>query len=122
MLSGYPYFSFWGTKLVYRKLDYTFPIHSSISKNIAGLLVQRLYGSAFFEAGCTWNFSEASKDRIRAGTVKRDLGLELRLKTVAFYRLPMFLTAKIAWPLDEMGSSRYDEQYDARRYYFGLTM
>ena len=122
ILSGYPYFSFWGTKLLYSRFDYVFPIKQKISKNIMGLHFQRLYGSAFFEAAKVWNFKRLSMDKLREGSFKRDVGFELRLKMVSFYRLPVFLTAKIVWPLDGMGDSPYGDQRDARRFYFGLGM
>ena len=122
ILSGYPYFSFWGSKMFYSRFDYVFPIKQKISKNFLGLHFQRLYGSAFFEAGKTWNFHRLSMDNLREGSFKRDVGFELRLKMVSFYRLPTFFTAKIVWPLDGMGDSYYRTQRDARRIYFGLRM
>ena len=122
LLSGYPYFSFWGSKMVYSRFDYVFPIREKIAKNLFGLHFQRLYGNVFFEAAETWNFEKLSMDRIREGAVKRDIGFELRLKMVSFYRLSTFLTAKVVWPLDDMGDSPYRNRRDARRYYFELRM
>jgi len=122
MLSGYPYFSFWGTKVFYSRFDYVFPIKRTIGKNAGGLHFQRLYGAAFFEAGETWNFRKLNMDNIQEGSFKTDIGFELKLKMVGFYRLPIFLTAKIVWPLDDMGDSPYRNQRDARRFYFTLRM
>lgn len=122
ILSGYPYFSFWGTKMFYSRFNYVFPIRHKIGKNIIGVHFQRLYGSAFFEAGKTWNFSRLSMDNLKKGSFKRDAGFELRLKMIGFYRLPIYLTASIVWPLDDLDKSPYREQRDARRYYFGLQM
>ncbi len=122
LLSGYPYFSFWGTKLFYTRFDYVFPIRRNIAKNVMGQYFQRLYGSVFFEAAKVWNFGSLSMDKLREGEFKRDVGVELRLKMVSFYRLPMFLTARVAWPLDDMGDSPYRDEREARRYYFFLQM
>jgi hypothetical protein len=119
-LSGYPYFSFWGSKMFLGRITYTFPIRTEIGTNMSGVHIQRLYGSAFFEAGSTWNFSRLSMNRLREGSFKRDIGCELRLKTVLFYRLDAIAYVKIAWPLDDIGDSPYPK--DARRYYFGLRM
>jgi hypothetical protein len=119
-LSGYPYFSFWGSKMVFGRITYTFPIRTEIGSNMGGVHIQRLYGSAFFEAGSTWNFSNLSMNSIRDGSIKRDIGCEIRLKTVLFYRLDAIAYVKIAWPLDSMGGSPYPN--DPRRYYFGLRM
>ncbi len=119
-LSGYPYFAFWGSKVFFGRLTYTMPLRDEIGWNLGGLHLQRLYGSAFFEAGSTWNFAKVSMDRLRAASIKRDVGIELRLKTVWFYRLDALAYAKVAWPLDDMGGSPYKN--DARRFYFGLRM
>lgn len=119
-LSGYPYFAFWGSKMFLGKLTYTFPIIENIGRNFGGIFFQRIYGSAFFEAGSTWNFGRMSMNRIKEGSIKRDIGVELRLKTVAFYRLDANAYVKVAWPLDKMGGSPYKN--DARRFYFGLRM
>ena len=108
--------------MFYSRFDYVFPIKRKIGKNAGGLHFQRLYGSAFFEAGETWNFRKLSMDKIREGSIKRDIGFELRLKMVGFYRLPIILTAKIVWPLDDMGDSPYRNQRDAQRFYFTLRM
>jgi len=122
LLSGYPYFSFWGTKMLYSRFDYVFPIRRNIAKNLMGLYFQRLYGAAFFEAAKVWNFDKLSMDALREGEFRRDAGFDLRLKMVGFYRLPVFLTARIVWPIDDMGDSPYADQRDARRYYFFLRM
>jgi len=122
ILSGYPYFAFWGSKIFYSRFDYVFPIKPKIFKNVLGLQFQRLYGSAFFEAARTWNFQQLSLDSIREGSFKRDVGFELRLKMVSFYRFTTLLNARIVWPLDDMGDSPYRNQRDARRYYIELGM
>lgn len=119
-LAGYPYFSFWGSKVFLGRLSYIFPLRSKIGRNMGGAHFQRLYGAAFFEAGSVWNFKNLSADRLKEASFKRDIGLELRLKTVLFYHLDALAYLKVAWPLDGMGDSPYTN--DARRYYFGLRM
>jgi len=120
ILSGYPYFAFWGSKILYSNFGYTFPIRERIGKSVAGVNVQRLYGNVFFEAGHVWNFRRLSVDKLKEGSFKRDIGFELRLSMTAYYRFPLLFYARIAWPLDDMGDSPYTN--DARRYYFGLEM
>ncbi|MFA6471656.1 MAG: hypothetical protein WCU00_06405 [Candidatus Latescibacterota bacterium] len=119
-LAGYPYFSFWGSKVFLGRVSYVFPLRSVIGRNFGGAHFQRLYGSAFFEAGSVWNFKKLSMDRLKDTSFKRDIGLELRLKTVFFYHLDALAYFKVAWPLDDMGDSQYVN--DARRYYFGVRM
>lgn len=120
ILYGYPYFAFWGSKIFYSRLGYTFPIRQHLAKDIMGVNLQSVYGNVFFEAGRTWNFRRISMDRLKEGTFKRDIGFELRCKMIAFYRLSVLAYSRIAWPLDGMGSSPYKN--DARRFYFGLVM
>lgn len=120
VLSGYPYFAFWGSKLFYSRFGYTFPVMSNIAKNFMGLTFQSLYGNVFFEAAKIWNFRRASMDELKKGAFKRDIGFELRSSTIAFYRLTTLIYARIVWPLDGMGDSR--DENDARRFYFGLRM
>jgi Tol biopolymer transport system component len=119
-LAGYPYFSFWGSKVFLSRFTYTFPIRNALKTDMGGVLFQRLYGSAFFEAGSTWNFNKLSMDRIREGSIKRDIGIELRMQTVLFYRFDALAYAKLVWALDGMGGSPYKN--DARRWYFGFRM
>ena len=122
MLSGYPYFSFWGSKFAYTRFDYMFPIARRIGKTFGGFHVQRLYGTAFFEAGNTWNFKTLKWENFD-GSFKKDVGVELRLKTIWFYRFNAYLTARIVWPLDQLDrDSSYRDLRDPQRYYFGLTM
>ena len=120
LLSGYPYFAFWGSKLFYSRLGYTFPIREFGAKGFLGFNFLRCYGYTFFEAGRVWNFERISIDRLKEGSFKRDVGFELRFTMTAFYRLPMLAYARVAWPLDGMGGSAYEN--DSQRFYFGLRM
>jgi hypothetical protein len=120
MLSGYPYFAFWGSKILYTRLGFTVPIRNNLSKDIAGVQFKNIYGTAFFEAGRAWNFKTMSMDRLKEGEFKRDIALELRFGMVTFYRFSTIAFARVAWALDDMSGSYYKN--DARRYYFGLRM
>jgi Tol biopolymer transport system component len=120
LMSGYPYFAFWGSKLFYSRLGYTFPIKRRIAKDLFGFNFQSLYANAFMEAAKTWNFEKLSMANLEDGEFKRDVGIELRLNTMTFYRFSTLLYARVAWPLDDMSGSYYEN--DARRFYFGLRM
>ncbi len=120
LMSGYPYFAFWGSKLFYGRLGYTFPVISRISKDLYGFNFQNLYANTFMEAAKVWNFRKLSMANLKEGDLKRDVGVELRLNILTFYRFPTLLYARVAWPLDDMSGSRYEN--DARRFYFGLRM
>ena len=120
MMSGYPYFAFWGSKIAYGRIGYTFPLAPKIGKDFYGINFQRVYCNAFFEASKVWNFERLSMDRLRDGELKRDAAVELRTTFITFYRFPTLLYARVAWPLDDMSGSTYKN--DARRFYFGLRM
>lgn len=120
LLSGYPYFAFWGTKLAYVRAEYVAPVWSGLDTDMLGVQVQKLYGAVTFEAANVWNFDRLSADKLAAGQFKRDVCMELRLGMVAFYRFPAIAFARIAWPLDDMSGSSYEN--DDHRLYFGVRM
>ena len=67
-----------------------------------------------------YSATEKSVNRLKEGDIKRDVGVELRGRLITLYRFPTLLYARVAWPLDDMSGSAYEN--DARRFYFGLRM
>ena len=55
-LSGYPYFTDWGTKLLYARVGYGFPILKRISSRFINFNFSKLYAELFAEAGVVGNF------------------------------------------------------------------
>ena len=135
-LSGYPYWTLAGSKRVYARLSYTFPVFQNIK--YAGFLpwplflnyhLDRLYGVLFAETGAMWNFEEFDRKHFSARDFLTDVGLEIRLQMFGFYRIPMMAYFQIAWPV---GHGRHRKIYDsdinrdvgidAHRIYFGVRM
>ena len=108
-LSGYPYFTDWGTKLLYARVGYGFPILKRISSRFINFNFSKLYAELFAEAGVVGNFSrfedidfwkgERWKSRPNIDPFLADVGGELRLQLFTFYRIPMFAYFQVARPL-----------------------
>ena len=133
-LSGYPYFTDSGTKLLYARVGYGFPILKRISSRFINFNFSKLYAELFAEAGLVGNFSRfedidfwsGERWRSRPNTDKflTDVGGELRLQLFTFYRIPMFAYFQVAHPLnrDRLSSDEDDPLIDKWRYYFGFGL
>jgi len=74
-LRGYNVGSFTGDRLAYAGLEYTAPIRSGIDLQLGPVYLDKVYGTAFVEAGDAWS---ATQGNMRpAGTT----GAELRVRT-----------------------------------------
>ena len=133
-LSGYPYFTDSGTKLLYARVGYGFPILKRISSRFINFNFSKLYAELFAEAGVVGNFSRFEDIDFWSGERWRslpntdnfltDVGGELRLQLFTFYRIPMFAYFQVAHPLNrERVSSGEDAPLiDKWRYYFGFGL
>ena len=133
-LSGYPYFTDSGTKLLYARVGYGFPILKRISSRFINFNFSKLYAELFAEAGVVGNFSRfedidfwsGERWRSRPNTDKflTDVGGELRLQLFTFYRIPMFAYVQVAHPLNRKRVSRDEDDplIDKWRYYFGFGL
>lgn len=109
-LSGYPYFTDWGTKLLYARIGYGFPIVRRISSRFINFSFSKLYAELFAEAGAVGNFSRFEDIDFWKGKPWRswpntdkfltNVGGELRLQLFTFYRIPMFAYFQVARPLE----------------------
>ena len=108
-LSGYPYFTDWGTKLLYARVGYEFPLLKRISSRFINFNFSKLYAELFAEAGVVGNFSRFEdidfwkgkrwRSRPNIDQFLTDVGGELRLQLFTFYRIPMFAYFQVARPL-----------------------
>ncbi len=78
----------------------------------------RLYGSAFFEFGATWNFDDFAFNKFNDRWLY-DAGFELRLALFSYYRIPSSAYFQIAWPLRGFAST---VQTGDARIYFGFIL
>ena len=118
-LSGYPYFTMNGSKLLTHRLKYTFPVFGNIGKQIKHLYFDRLFGTLFLETGTVFNESTDLHAFSRANWLY-DIGCELRMSVLHFYRIPSTLYFRMAWPMKsvpEQGIDRLDS-----RIYFGFRL
>jgi len=133
-LSGYPYFTDSGTKLLYARVGYGFPILKRISSRFINFNFSKLYAELFAEAGVVGNFSRFEDIDFWSGERWRSLpntdefltnvGGELRLQLFTFYRIPMFAYLQVAHPLnrERVASDPDDPLIDKWRYYFGFGL
>ena len=133
-LSGYPYFTDWGTKLLYARVGYGFPILKRISSRFINFNFSKLYAELFAEAGVVGNFSRFEDIDFWSGERWRslpntdkfltDVGGELRLQLFTFYRIPMFAYFQVAHPLNRERIPREEDDplIDKWRYYFGFGL
>ena len=133
-LSGYPYFTDSGTKLLYARVGYGFPILKRISSRFINFNFSKLYAELFAEAGVVGNFSRFEDIDFWKGERWRSLpntdnfltnvGGELRLQLFTFYRIPMFAYFQVAHPLnrDRVASGEDAPLIDKWRYYFGFGL
>ena len=133
-LSGYPYFTDSGTKLLYARAGYGFPIFKRISSRFINFNFSKLYAELFAEAGVVGNFSRfedidfwaGERWRSRPNTDKflTNVGGELRLQLFTFYRIPMFAYLQVAHPLnrERVASDPDAPLIDKWRYYFGFGL
>ena len=133
-LSGYPYFTDSGTKLLYARVGYGFPILKRISSRFINFNFSKLYAELFAEAGAVGNFSRFEDIDFWKGKPWRSLpntdkfltnvGGELRLQLFTFYRIPMFTYFQVAHPLnrDRVSSGEDAPLIDKWRYYFGFGL
>ena len=123
-LSGYPYFTDWGSKLLYTKVSYTFPLWQRVNTRFFNFTFAKLYGELFAEAGAVGNF-----DKLDVGDFSRkhflsDVGGELRMLLFTFERIPMYAFFQVAHPLnrDRVPLGDGEDRIDKFRYYFGFTL
>jgi hypothetical protein len=74
-LRGYNVGSFSGDRLAYAGLEYTAPLHGNIDLQLGPIYLNKVYGTAFVEAGDAWNGKETTIHP--TGTT----GAELRVRT-----------------------------------------
>lgn len=74
-LRGYNVGSFTGDRLAYAGLEYTAPIRSNMDLQLGPIYLDKIYGTAFVEAGDAWTANQATMQP--TGTT----GAELRIRT-----------------------------------------
>ena len=121
-LSGYPYFTDSGSKLLYARVGYGFPVLKRLSSRFINFNFSKLYAELFAEAGAVGNFSRFKDVDFNTDKFLTDVGGELRLQLFTFYRIPMFAFFQVAHPLNRDRVNADLGQIDKFRYYFGFGL
>lgn len=96
-LRGYTYYQLQGSRTARGRLFYRLPLLRNIDWKLGPLYFDKVYLSAFAEAGRVWR--EAYNDPWVRG-LKRDVGAELRADIFSFYGYPSRLALSYAYALD----------------------
>ena len=109
-LSGYPYFTRWGSKALYGRVGYSFPLFKSLGTSMLNFHFANIYAELFAEAAAVGNFGSAdfdpwSRDHILFRNFTHedffsDVGADVRMQVFSFYRIPMLAYFRIVHPLN----------------------
>lgn len=95
-LRGFSRDSLVGENLLYSSLEWRFLLASRMGGS-SSLYLDRLAGAVFLDAGAVW---EKDKE-LTWEDVRKDAGLEMRLRILPFGKYPLILKIGVAWPLEE---------------------
>ena len=147
-LSGYPYFFRSGSKLLYAKAAYSFPILRRIDARFLNFTFAKAYAEVFAETGTVSSSPSVSLGeidfdprnvihdlpRVLEEDYLSDVGAELRLELFTNYQIPLRAYVQVAHPLNrdrlqreaarerglDPGDPEAPPKIDKWRYYFGL--
>ncbi len=113
-LKGYSFYSLQGRKLLQLDAAYRFPVYTNMNTRLGFIHLHDLYISLYAQAGNIWSskgFSEAN--------IKKDAGIQLRLKMFSFYSFPLCLTFDSVYGFDtyQLRGNKYGDEW---RFYFGI--
>ncbi len=123
-LSGYPYFTVWGSKMLYTRIGYKFPLIQRLNTRFFNFSFSKLYGEIFAEAGAVGNSGGFDIGALGTDDFLSDVGAELRVQLFTFYRVPMHAFFQVAHPLnrDRVARDPDEPRIDKWRYYFGFSI
>jgi len=113
-LKGYSFYSLQGRKLLQFDAAYRFSVFTNMNVRLGFIHLHDLYVSLYAQAGNIWSskgFSEAD--------IKKDAGIQLRLKMFSFYSFPLCLTFDSVYGFDtyQLRGNKYGDEW---RFYFGI--
>lgn len=113
-LKGYSFYSLQGRKLLQLDVAYRFPVCTNINTRLWFLHLHKLYLSVYAQVGNIW-----SSEKFYTADIKRDAGVQLRLKMFSFYNFPLCLTFDSVYGFDRyrLRGNWYGEEW---RFYFGI--
>ena len=88
---GYPFYALGGSKTLWFQAAYTMPILPDIGMQVLSVYLDKAFLRVYTDGAAVWPGS---------GALRRDAGLELRLKLGSYYLLPTALFASATYGLD----------------------
>jgi len=141
-LSGYPFFTANGSKLLYGRAAYRFPVFQRLNLGFFNFNTSKLFAELFAETAAVGNSAKIDVSDFSTDDFLSDIGGELRLQLFTFYSLPMQAFFQVAHPLNRkrelkwreddirrlrglapgepLAAADVQEPIDRFRYYFGL--
>jgi hypothetical protein len=134
LLSGYPYFTISGSKILYTRVSYSFPVFRRLKSSFLNFTFAKMYAEVFAEAGAVGNFTKVDVGDFDSSDFLTDVGGELRMEMFTNYRIPMRVFLQVAHPLNRNRLQRLEareaglalddpdapEKVDKYRIYFGF--
>ena len=76
-LSGYPYFTTSGSKLLYGRLSYRFPLSRRLNSSFLNFSFTKAYAELFAETGAVGNFGDLNDIEYKTKSFLSDIGAEV---------------------------------------------
>ena len=113
-LKGYSFYSLQGRKLLQLDAAYRFPVYTNMNTRLGFIHLHDLYVSLYAQAGNIWSSKGFPEEEI-----KKDAGIQLRLKMFSFYNFPLCLTFDSVYGFDryQLRGNTYGDEW---RFYFGI--
>ncbi len=92
---GYPFYAMGGNETMWFQASYNFPLVPRINKQVMFAYFDKIYGRIYGDAAAAWNGSLND-----IGSLRKDVGAELRLGMGSFYLLPTALFVSATYGLD----------------------
>ncbi|MBO6576560.1 MAG: PD40 domain-containing protein [Rhodothermales bacterium] len=92
---GYPFYALGGNRTAWAQMAYTFPLLPRIDRQMGFLYADKLFARVYADAVSAWRGAFPG-----AGSIRKDVGAELRLGLGSFYLLPTAVFVSGTYGLD----------------------
>ena len=114
-LSGYPFFTANGSKLLYGRAAYRFPLLQRMNVGFFNFTATKVFAELFAETAAVGNSDKLRVDEFSTDDFLSDVGGELRLQLFTFYNLPMQAFFQVAHPLNRQRELDWRKQDEWRQ-------
>ncbi|MDA0874866.1 MAG: hypothetical protein O3C45_07350 [Bacteroidetes bacterium] len=92
---GYPFYALGGNRTAWAQVSWLFPLASRIGRQASAFYLDKVYARLYTDAAVAW-----TGDFPGMGSVRKDVGAELRVSLGSFYLLPTAIFASATYGLD----------------------